>query len=257
MPMSKHRWSAIAAQLPGRTDNEIKNYWNTHIRKRLLRMGVDPVTHSPRIDFRDLSNILGSAQLNLSNLLGLQSAVSPELLGLANLLSSSQYQNPDSSFILQGLQQLEYIIKNGDQVQSLYFNQYQNLTQVVSPSIVNQAQLMKGNIGQYLSPKNSGFENLQGNQTSLTALQNMGYSACMADQNATESPDSQLISNDQSRHFDSGSSTPKSSSRSTPVNLSSTFVNSISNNEDAGDRFCSNELTFEIPESFNFDEFIM
>ncbi|XP_062228635.1 MYB-like transcription factor ODO1 [Phragmites australis] len=40
-------WSKIAARLPGRTDNEIKNHWNTHIRKKLLRMGIDPVTHLP------------------------------------------------------------------------------------------------------------------------------------------------------------------------------------------------------------------
>lgn len=29
------RWSAIAAKLPGRTDNEIKNVWHTHLKKRL------------------------------------------------------------------------------------------------------------------------------------------------------------------------------------------------------------------------------
>lgn len=29
------RWSAIAAKLPGRTDNEIKNIWHTHLKKRL------------------------------------------------------------------------------------------------------------------------------------------------------------------------------------------------------------------------------
>ncbi|KAG0472651.1 hypothetical protein HPP92_014508 [Vanilla planifolia] len=29
------RWSAIAAKLPGRTDNDIKNVWNTHLKKRL------------------------------------------------------------------------------------------------------------------------------------------------------------------------------------------------------------------------------
>lgn len=29
------RWSLIAGRLPGRTDNEIKNYWNTVVRKKL------------------------------------------------------------------------------------------------------------------------------------------------------------------------------------------------------------------------------
>ncbi|XP_022159685.1 protein ODORANT1-like [Momordica charantia] len=42
-----NRWSKIAARLPGRTDNEIKNYWNTHIKKKLIKMGMDPVTHQP------------------------------------------------------------------------------------------------------------------------------------------------------------------------------------------------------------------
>ncbi|KAL3692297.1 hypothetical protein R1sor_005948 [Riccia sorocarpa] len=33
------RWSLIAARLPGRTDNDIKNYWNTRLKKKLLDSG--------------------------------------------------------------------------------------------------------------------------------------------------------------------------------------------------------------------------
>ncbi|KAJ9563844.1 hypothetical protein OSB04_009004 [Centaurea solstitialis] len=43
-----NRWSTIATHLPKRTDNEIKNYWNTHLKKRLTKMGIDPVTHRSR-----------------------------------------------------------------------------------------------------------------------------------------------------------------------------------------------------------------
>nr|AGC92177.1 myeloblastosis protein [Hibiscus sabdariffa] len=78
--------SAIAARLPGRTDNEIKNYWNTHIKKKLLRMGIDPITHIPRLDLLELSTLLSSSlytsySLNAHKaLLGSASTSDPKLL---------------------------------------------------------------------------------------------------------------------------------------------------------------------------------
>ena len=64
------RWSAIATHLPKRTDNEIKNYWNTHLKKRLTKMGIDPVTHKPKTDAlgsgsgnpKDVANLSHMAQ---------------------------------------------------------------------------------------------------------------------------------------------------------------------------------------------------
>lgn len=67
-----NRWSAIAAHLPGRTDNEIKNYWNTHLKKRLLQMGIDPVTHKARaasqlvLESLDLKPIVCSTLTHMS-----------------------------------------------------------------------------------------------------------------------------------------------------------------------------------------------
>ncbi|RLN24052.1 myb-related protein Myb4-like [Panicum miliaceum] len=36
-----NRWSKIAAQLPGRTDNEVKNYWRTRVQKHAKQLGCD------------------------------------------------------------------------------------------------------------------------------------------------------------------------------------------------------------------------
>ncbi|GLU13109.1 hypothetical protein SLE2022_297550 [Rubroshorea leprosula] len=59
-----NKWSAIASHLPGRTDNEIKNFWNTHLKKKLIQMGFDPMTHRPRSDiFSSLPHLMALANL--------------------------------------------------------------------------------------------------------------------------------------------------------------------------------------------------
>nr|GLL34196.1 myb-related protein Hv1-like [Ipomoea trifida] len=65
-----NRWSAIASHLPKRTDNEIKNYWNTHLKKKLCKMGIDPMTHRPKINssFGSAANLSHMAQWETARL---------------------------------------------------------------------------------------------------------------------------------------------------------------------------------------------
>ncbi|KAK8652821.1 hypothetical protein V6N13_126844 [Hibiscus sabdariffa] len=94
-----NKWSAIASHLPGRTDNEIKNFWNTHLKKKLIQMGMDPMTHRPRTDM-------------LSTL--------PYLVALANLKELIMDQHPweEQAFRLKAealqmakLQSLQYLLQ--------------------------------------------------------------------------------------------------------------------------------------------------
>ncbi|KAI7742819.1 hypothetical protein M8C21_005659, partial [Ambrosia artemisiifolia] len=62
------RWSIMAAQLPGRTDNDIKNYWNTKLKKKMMNNLIPmPETRKPLHHLQSFNSSTNYSYPSLSN----------------------------------------------------------------------------------------------------------------------------------------------------------------------------------------------
>ncbi|KAH7842861.1 hypothetical protein Vadar_009886 [Vaccinium darrowii] len=138
-----NKWSTISAKLPGRTDNEIKNHWHTHLKKRLYRNQSTPTlgmineqsidgVQSVSNERRDFSPKEVAEDLNLSQLQIVESSSSSEISCLS--YDSALFGSMNSVWEDISSTPLELLVESTDDfwtqpflADTVHYNQYDDL----------------------------------------------------------------------------------------------------------------------------------
>lgn len=231
-------------------------------------MGIDPVTHSPRLDLLDLSSLLSNpilynqTQYDVSRLLGVEPLMNSELLRLASSLLSSQCE--DSSLVHHhSLQQEPNLTSaSNSQVQEPFQSFQVPSCTTPSAQFFSDSQLIQPNVPQF--QPNAVHANLwQANSMRYNFSEKLVPATTSVGYENLEQSTRQFVSDNSNFYLPSNQSyTMTTSVLSTPVSSATTQHNSnsstyiTSSTEDDRDSYCSDFFKFQIPDLLDVSEFM-